>query len=230
MRDRIPKCYSYLRISSSKQDLASQRLEITNYAKQSGLEIEGKFELEMSATKNGLKKRKIPELLKVLGKGDKLITSELSRLGRSMQDISYIAAALRKKGVEIHCVKQGFILKDDISSKSLVWALGFAAEVESDLISKRVKAGMQAAKARGVKFGNPAWSTVRDKRVRKENADRFARSLEKTIRGYQVQGMTQREMVDALNEAGIKPRRGQRFYLATVQSILKRLEERKERR
>jgi putative DNA-invertase from lambdoid prophage Rac len=222
-KEHIPRVIAYLRISSSKQDLASQRHEIEEYTKAKGLPIDQTFEVEMSARSNGMGRRRIDELLQTLGKGDILITSELSRLGRSVKDVSFIASELFRKGVAVHVIKQGMVLsKAEMNSKIIVWVFGILAELESDLISARTKAGLAAARERGSVLGNPHLKSYNKNQGK--GADEYARSLEKTIRGYLAQGFTERKIRDALNEAGFKTRRKGTWHLPTVQALLKRLD------
>jgi len=224
-REPIPrKVIAYLRVSSDRQEIDSQRHELQEYADRNGLHVDSWIELEMSATKNGYKKRRIEELLNTVKSNDVLLVSEISRLARSVKECHEITGALLKKKVQTHFVKQNLQLRDDLPSKIMVNAFGLAAEIESEMISKRVKAGMQNAKAKGRKLGNPKWGTLQDGKVRKKEADAFARSLEKTLKGYLAQGMTQRAIVDELNSAGIRTRRNRKWHLATVQGIMKRLE------
>lgn len=222
MKNGIPKTVAYLRVSTNDQDVASQKLEIEGYAQARGLSVDSWIEVSMSAT-NGFKERKITELLAGLRKGDTLIISELSRLARSMRDAFNITGELFKKKVSTHIIKQNLVLREnDTTSTVMISAFSMAAQIEKELISQRTKNGLALAKARGVKLGNP--NLKRDNEEWSAEADRFARSLDKTIKGYQRQGMTQRAIVAELNRTGLKTRRGKPWYLGALQLVLKRLD------
>ena len=75
--------YGYIRVSSDKQTVENQRFEITNFCNKQNLNIDGWIEETISGTKN-YDKRKLGALLKKVGKGDIIICSELSRLGRNL--------------------------------------------------------------------------------------------------------------------------------------------------
>ena len=72
-------------------------------------------------------------------KGDLLICTELSRLGRNMLMIMSILNLCSSKGVAIHTIKDNFDLSDNINSKIIAFAFALAAEIERNLISQRTK-------------------------------------------------------------------------------------------
>jgi DNA invertase Pin-like site-specific DNA recombinase len=85
------------------------------------------------------------------------------------------------------------------------------AEKERALISQRTKAALKAAKARGVRLGNPQIAkaqAVGNARVKAE-ADRFAANVLPVIREAQRAGATSlRAIAQALNARGIATARG----------------------
>ena len=85
--------YAYLRVSTMKQDLETQRYEIINYCKSNDLNVVKCLELEISSRKS-TKERRIDELLSILKPGDTVIVSELSRIGRSISQVVVIVEGL----------------------------------------------------------------------------------------------------------------------------------------
>ena len=80
------KTIAYLRVSTAQQDAGSQRLAILGYARKNGFQIDDFVE----ATARGqasVKHRRFDELIGILNRGDRLVVSELSRLGRSLGQI-----------------------------------------------------------------------------------------------------------------------------------------------
>jgi len=71
-----------------------------------------------------------------------------------------------------------------------------------------------------VKLGNP--NLKRDNKVRQEKALAFAETLRPTLEAF-IQGKSQRYMVNALNQTGVKTRRGRQWNLNQLQAALKRL-------
>ncbi|WP_457681261.1 recombinase family protein [Thermovibrio sp.] len=88
-------------------------------------------------------------LIPELQKGDILIVTELSRLGRSMLEIMELLSILLRAGVELHVVKNDQVLKDDLQSKVFAMAFSIAAEIERELISRRTKEALARLKKAG---------------------------------------------------------------------------------
>jgi DNA invertase Pin-like site-specific DNA recombinase len=86
-------------------------------------------------------------LLEMLNSGDTLIVSELSRLARSVGQISIIVNALLKKKIRFISIKENLELngKQNIQTKTTVTLFSLFAEIERDLISERTKEGLARA-------------------------------------------------------------------------------------
>ena len=219
---RSMKTIAYIRVSTDKQDLGNQKLEIQRYAKRQNLEIDEFIEIEISSRKNG-HDRRIDELLSKLKRNDILIVSEISRLARSIRQISQIIHDLAKKKIESHFIKEGLVTKGkgDLTTKITINAFSVAAEIERDLISQRTKNGLALAKKRGVKLGNPNIHKMAANR--KIKADKYAQKMRTIVTGLVDQGLTQRQIMDELNKAEIPTRRGNEWVLRAVQLLLERL-------
>ena len=153
------KTVAYLRISTEHQDLNSQKLELHEYAHKNNLKIDEFIETEISSKKS-LAQRKIDFLLDKLQRGDLLLVSELSRLGRSTGQVIQIIDSLIKNGVRFIAVKEAIKVdgKQDIQTKTMITLFGLFAEIERDLISERTKQGLIAAKKKGKLLGRPIGS------------------------------------------------------------------------
>jgi DNA invertase Pin-like site-specific DNA recombinase len=101
------------------------------------------------------KQRKIGGIIDELGAGDKLIVSELSRLGRSMLECMEILSIASEKELNIYAVKGNWQLDTSIQSKIMAMVLSMAAEIERDLISQRTKEALAARKRAGKPLGRP---------------------------------------------------------------------------
>jgi DNA invertase Pin-like site-specific DNA recombinase len=154
--ERKSRIIAYLRISTQEQDLNSQKLELHEYAHKNNFTIDEFIETEISSRKNP-SERKINLLMEKLQKGDLLIVSELSRLGRSVGQVIQIIDALIKNEVRFNAVKEGIKVdgKQDIQTKTMITLFGLFAEIERDLISERTKHGLNAARAKGRILGRP---------------------------------------------------------------------------
>lgn len=146
--------YGYIRVSSDKQTVENQRFEIKNFCKRQNMKVDGWIEETISGTKN-YSKRRLGVLLKKVEKGDLIICSELSRLGRSLFMIMDILNICMNKECQVWTIKDNYRLGDDISSKVLAFAFGLSAEIERNLISQRTKEALARKKAEGVVLGRP---------------------------------------------------------------------------
>jgi DNA invertase Pin-like site-specific DNA recombinase len=177
---RAMKTVAYLRVSTGSQDLANQKLAVLEYARQKRFAVDRFIEAQASSRK-GRDQRRIEELLGSLTTGDRLVVSELSRLGRSLGQVIQIVEELVKRKVRFTAIKEGirFEGKQDLQTKVMIALFGLFAEVERDLISERTKEGLAAARARGRLLGRPKGSLGASKLDGKEGEIR--KLLEKDV-------------------------------------------------
>ena len=149
--------YGYLRVSTDSQTVENQRYEINKYANSKSLKVDRFIEETISGSK-AINKRKLGKLLKVLKKGDVIIASERSRLGRSLYMIMEILNICMEKQVLVYTIKDNFHLGDDIESKVLAFAFSLSAEIERKLISQRTKEALERIKKEGKILGRPKGS------------------------------------------------------------------------
>lgn len=146
--------YSYLRVSSQKQNITNQRFEVEKYAKENGIVIDAWITETISGTKR-YNDRKLGKLLKRLKKNDTLILPELSRLGRSLMEIFSILNMCLEKEVNIIAIKENYKLTNTLEAKVIAFAFSIASEVERRLISLRTREALARKKAEGIKLGRP---------------------------------------------------------------------------
>jgi DNA invertase Pin-like site-specific DNA recombinase len=146
--------YGYIRISTDRQSVDNQRFEIDRFCTKNGLVVERWIEETISGTKSP-EKRLLGSLLSKAEKGDLIVCSELSRLGRSLFMIMSILNQLMLKGVRVWTIKDNYRLGDNIQSKVLAFAFALSAEIERDLISQRIKEALARKRSEGVVLGRP---------------------------------------------------------------------------
>ena len=149
--------YGYIRISTDKQTTENQRFEIQNFTDKRQIFINEWIDETISSTKK-LEIRKFGALLQRMQKGDVLIVSELSRLGRNLMQIMKILHDCMEKDVMVYTVKENYELGNNINSKVLAFAFGLSAEIERNLISQRTKEALARRKAEGQILGRPKGS------------------------------------------------------------------------
>ena len=156
----------YIRVSTDTQITSNQKNEILNYAHELHVKVDKFIDVTMSSRKN-MRDRLIDDLFTSLSLGDMLIISELSRLGRSTQEVLQTIEKLMSIGVELHIIKQKMIInpnnKNDFVSKAMITLMSLFSELERDLISQRTTEALKARKEQGVVLGKPKGTTQKSK-------------------------------------------------------------------
>ena len=159
--------YGYIRVSTQTQVLENQKLAISTFCEANNIEI-NKWVEEKISSRKPLNERKLGKLLKKLKKGDILIASELSRLGRNLLEVMGILKECLERDCQIWTLKENYRLGSDIQSKVLAFAFSLAAEIERQLLSDRIKECLARVKSEGKHIGRPRGSTYR-KLAKKHN-------------------------------------------------------------
>jgi len=146
--------YAYIRVSTDSQSVENQRFAIEEHCRQNSLSV-NKWVGENVSGKIAAKKRLLGGLMTSLRKGDVLICSEISRLGRDMLMVMSILNECMCKGVKIIAVKGNYCLENSLHSKIFAMAYSISSELERDFISQRTKDALARKKAEGVKLGHP---------------------------------------------------------------------------
>lgn len=171
--------YGYCRVSTAHQHEENQHFVIENFAKQHNLKIDAWVEEKISSSKK-LQDRKLGLLLNKLKSGDILITTEISRLGRSLLEVMGILQTCLEKDCQVWTLKENFRLGSDIQSKVLAFAFGLSAELSKSLLQERVRESLARLKASGKKLGRPIGAKSKTLKLSK-NKKRINRLVDKGI-------------------------------------------------
>lgn len=146
--------YAYVRVSTNKQDLLSQKSLIEQYSNDNNLRIDSFIEIEISSKKS-LELRRIEELKSILKKNDTLIVIELSRLGRNILEILTLVKDLRAKGVKLIFTRQPELnsTSNNAINDLMLSIYSYVAQTERELISQRTKEALKVKKDNGIKLG-----------------------------------------------------------------------------
>ena len=137
--------FGYARVSTGEQSLDRQKDELTT----AGSEM---VYSEVGSGKKGAVRPQWDELLRSLRKGDTLVVTELSRLGRSTSQLSQLADDLSDRGIGLRILNLG-IDTGTPSGKLVYSVIAAVAEMERDLLIERTNSGLAASRARGRKGG-----------------------------------------------------------------------------
>lgn len=96
----------------------------------------------------------LENVLTKLQPGDTLVVWKLDRLGRSTIHLLLLLDELRQRNVDFVAITQG-IDTSSAAGRMMYGQLALFAEFEREQIRERTKAGMAAAKKRGVHVGRP---------------------------------------------------------------------------
>ena len=226
------KFVSYLRVSTDKQGrsglgLEAQRAAVENYLNG------GRWKLvaEYIETESG-KRSDRPKLSRALSHakaiGATVVFAKLDRLTRNVDLLrSLVASDVDLVFCDLPHVPAGAM------GRFLLTQMASVAELEAGLISERTKAALAAAKARGVKLGNPNGArALRGKQVGnkravatvKANAEHRAENLREIVEDLKAQGIVSiRAIAVELNARGILTPRGGLWHPTSTARLLARL-------
>lgn len=137
---------------------SNQEFEIRKYCDRQNITID-KWVSETVSGTIAIEKRELGKAIRDMRKGDMLICTEISRLGRNMLMIMSILNLCADKGISIHSIKDNFDLSENINSKIIAFAFALAAEIERTLISQRTKEALAVKKLKGIRLGRPPGSS-----------------------------------------------------------------------
>jgi len=138
----------YARVSTDDQFLDQQ----IDALMKAGVDRDWIYEEHISGAK--VKRPKLDDCLKALRPGDTLVVTRLDRLGRNMKELILILERLEEKGIDFRSLGES-IDTTTAGGKLVFHIFGAFAEFERNLIGERTKAGLAAARKRGVKGGRP---------------------------------------------------------------------------
>ena len=162
----------YARVSTSSQDLDIQKARL----KAAGCEII-RAETGSGSSRDG--RTELATIMEFLRAGDELVVHRLDRLGRSTRDVLNLVHELDAKGASLRVLEPEVTTAGDMG-RMVITILGMVADMELKFIRDRQRAGIEAAKSKGVYKGRA--KQVNDAKIRKLASDgvskaRIAREL-----------------------------------------------------
>jgi DNA invertase Pin-like site-specific DNA recombinase len=203
------KFISYLRVSTDKQGrdgngVAAQRKSVEDYLNGGNWQLLGEF-VEVESGKRGDR----PELTKAIAACKKhrarLVIAKLDRLSR---DVAFIADLMKRVD---------FVCCDRPNAKPFELHIYAAlAQEERRMISERTRAGLAAAKERGVVLGNPKLGESN-----RTAAAARAESLKPIL--TELNQLSARQAAEELNRRGVETPAGGKWHAQTVIRVRERL-------
>ena len=162
----------YVRVSREDENPENQEHAIQNYVQAKGYQLVGiEKDIGISGALPPLERegfRKVVEKLE-RKEADGVIVYALDRIARSLWELSTVVKEFDQKGWQIISIREDWLNILDPKIRSLIIAiLGWAGEMERELIRERTKEALARLRAEGVKLGrHPKWN----KEVRKKILD-----------------------------------------------------------
>lgn len=214
----------YYRVSTDKQGQSGLGLEAQQQQVKTYLQSKPDAEVvaEYVEVDSGKKVNRI-ELNKAVADAKKnkavLLVAKLDRVARNVKLFLDLLDQVRIEFTDLPALSNG-----TSDSRLVLTQLAAFAEWEAAKISERTKAALAAKKARGEPMGIMGKENIKATNgKRKELADDFARELASMLFGLEGRKMSQRKMVDYLNQHGVKSPTGKEWRLNSLQNVLKRI-------
>lgn len=151
----------YARVSTSDQSCERQVTELTAFAERGGYDVIEVFqETASGASANRSARNRVLDLAQSR-QIDTILVSELSRWGRSTQDLLDTLNKLAGWKVSVVAMNGMTFELDTPHGRMMATIIAGIAQFERDLLSERVKSGLAVAKARGKRLGR--WPGKRPK-------------------------------------------------------------------
>lgn len=211
------KFITYYRVSTQRQGLSglgldAQRDSVRQYLNGGSWEVVGEFvEIESGRKSDDQRPQLAAALAACKRNGAVLLVAKLDRLARNVHFVS----GLMQAGVK-------FVAVDLPEANDLtLHVMAAFAEHEAKRISQRTKDALAAAKARGVVLGASGPTNLRRNiEQRQAAAHAFAHKLSGLINGMRARGLSQRGMVEELNNLGVKAAKGGKWSLVQLQRTI----------
>ena len=148
----------YARVSTDKQTCENQLTELRAVATRLGyIVVQEYVDNGISGAKSRADRPSLDLMMKDSFKGrfDMIMCWSIDRLGRSLQNLVEILNELQSMKVDLYFLQQGMDTSTS-SGRMMFNIFGALSEYERSLIRERVCAGLQTAKAKGVKLGRPS--------------------------------------------------------------------------
>lgn len=177
MKNRV---FLYGRVSTSQQTLEQQERTAYEWLNAHGMTVDEIITDEgVSGGVSYIDRNLGKKLLPMTKEGDMIIVSEISRLGRSMYDLSkLIHTELKPRKLRLVVVSMGIDLRCDkltAIDELILNNFSFAAQLEKQLISERTLSALQVKKKQGVKLGGSSqkWLESFNKKSKEKKEEEY---------------------------------------------------------
>lgn len=186
------KVVLFSRVSTNVQDYERQVNELTNLAQNNGWIITGSFAEKISGAKKNSERTELLHMIEFIEKNkvDKVLVSELSRLGRDTLQVLEVIEMLNGKGISLYIqnynietlTKEG---KVNPMSQFLITILAEVARMERKTIKERMDSGYRNYRANGGTVGRKLGYRKSNEQIKEE----YAEEIRLLKRGYSLRNI-----------------------------------------
>jgi putative DNA-invertase from lambdoid prophage Rac len=173
----------YARVSTTDQNCEMQLRELREYCTRRGWQIADEY-VDTGWSGAKASRPQLDRLMKDAGQHrfGCVLVWKLDRFGRSMSNLVDGLRQLSTYGVRFLATSQSIDTDQaNPTSKLILWILAAVAEFEREMICERVKAGMKAAKHRGIRCGRPKLQVDRARILRLRQGGASVRVIAKQL-------------------------------------------------
>ena len=156
------KAVIYARVSTATQNADNQLLELRETARRSGWTVVAELVDDgISGAKGRSDRPGFDRLFRMIQRHeiDVVMAWDVSRLGRSIQDLVGFMKEVQSTGVDLY-IHQQAINTATPAGRMVFGIFSALGEYERELIRERINAGLNRARAEGKKLGRPSvWNT-----------------------------------------------------------------------
>lgn len=155
----------FVRVSKKEQDYQRQVEDLRAVAQSQGVQVVAEIAEKISGARRNQDREGIQQLLELSRQGaiQKVLVSEVSRLGRSTVEVLQIVEELTQSGISIYVQNFGLETlkngKRNPVAQFMFTLLAEFARLERETLRERILSGMDEARRQGIKIGRPAGTT-----------------------------------------------------------------------
>lgn len=187
------KTVIFARVSTNVQEYDRQIYELTTLAKSNGWSVEAVFAEKISGAKSNKERTELLNMVSYVEANhiNKVLVTELSRLGRDTLQVLEVIQMLNEKGISLYIQNYNIetLTKDgkvNAISQFLITILAEVARMERKTIRERVESGYRNYRANGGKVGRKIGYKKAEETIREQ----YTEEIKLLKKGYSLRNIS----------------------------------------
>ncbi|MCF2599883.1 recombinase family protein [Phocaeicola barnesiae] len=187
------KTVIFARVSTNVQEYDRQINELTTLAKSNGWSVEAVFAEKISGAKSNKERTELLNMVSYVEANhiNKVLVTELSRLGRDTLQVLEVIQMLNEKGISLYIQNYNIetLTKDgkvNAMSQFLITILAEVARMERKTIRERVESGYKNYRANGGKVGRKIGYKKAEETIREQ----YTEEIKLLKKGYSLRNIS----------------------------------------